>query len=104
MFPFYLWSESFRVNKVTVTQVEQTLGYETSVENINICSNYNKYTIVPTIINHDYYYSTYQELKNGKIFLYNILNDNNIKELNVLIKGLSNLGYKIVSLDELIKE
>ena len=32
MFPFYLWSESFRVNKVTVTQVEQTLGYETSVE------------------------------------------------------------------------
>ena len=32
MFPFCLWSESFRVNKVTVTQVEQTLGYETSVE------------------------------------------------------------------------
>ena len=32
MFPFFLWSESFRVNKVTVTQVEQTLGYETSVE------------------------------------------------------------------------
>lgn len=78
--------------------------YETSLENINICSNYNKYTIVPTIINHDYYYSTYQELKNGQIFLYNILNDNNIKELNVLVKGLSNLGYKIVSLDELIKE
>ena len=49
--------------------------YETSLENINICSNYNKYTIVPTIINHDYYYSTYQELKNGQIFLYNILND-----------------------------
>ena len=71
---------------------------------LHICSNYNKYTIVPTIINHDYYYSTYQELKNGKIFLYNILNDNNIKELNVLIKGLNNLGYKIVSLDELIKE
>ena len=70
----------------------------------NICSNYNKYTVVPTIINHDYYYSTYQELKNGQIFLYNILNDNNVKELNVLIKGLNNLGYKIVSLDELIKE
>ena len=27
-----MWSESFRVNKVNVTQVEQTLGFETSVK------------------------------------------------------------------------
>ena len=32
LIPFCLWSESFRVNKVNVTQVEQTLGFETSVK------------------------------------------------------------------------
>ena len=32
MIPFCLWSESFRVNKVNVAIVEQTLGFETSVK------------------------------------------------------------------------
>lgn len=32
LIPFCLWSESFRVNKVNVTQVEQILGFETSVK------------------------------------------------------------------------
>ena len=32
MFPFCLWAESFRVNKVNVAQIEQALGFETSVK------------------------------------------------------------------------
>lgn len=32
LFPFCLWGESFRVNKVVVTQTEQALGFETSVK------------------------------------------------------------------------
>ena len=70
----------------------------------NYCQIYNKYTIYPEIINYDYYYNTYQTITNGKIFAYNIINENNVKTLKQLEIAIKNLGYQIVSLDKLIEE
>ena len=78
--------------------------YETDLNNLNICSNYNKFTIIPDIITSNYYYNSINKLKNGKILCFRILNNNSLKELDVLIKSINNLNYKIVSIDELIKE
>ena len=50
------------------------------------------------------YYNSINKLKNGKILCFRILNNNSLKELDVLIKSINNLNYKIVSIDELIKE
>ena len=56
------------------------------------------------MITHDYYYNTYQVIKNGSIIAFQIINEKNINDLDILINGIKNLGFKIVSLDELIKE
>ena len=68
----------------------------------NYCSN--KYTIYPTIINYDYYYNTYKQIDNGKIFAYSLFNEQNLKEFMELAIGIKNLGYKLVSIDKLIEE
>lgn len=78
--------------------------YETNINNSNVCNLYQKFTVIPNIINHNYYYNTYLHLQNGKIFAYNITNQNNVNEINLLIKGIINLGYEIVKLDDLLKE
>ena len=68
----------------------------------NYCGIYNKWTIKPIFITHDYYYNTYNNLTNGKIFAYNILNEKNLEELKTIISAIKNLNYEIVSLDKLI--
>ena len=71
---------------------------------LNNCLDYNKFSIIPTFITNDYYYNTYQLINNGSILAYNVLNDKNIIEIKILLNGIKNLDYKIVSLDELLKE
>ena len=68
------------------------------------CSNYNKYTIKPNFITSNYYYNTYKLINNGSILAYNIVNENNIKEIKTIISYIKTLNYNIVSIDELIKE
>ena len=67
------------------------------------CKNYHKYTIKPTFINNNYYYNTNKLIKNGSILAYNI-NNNNLEELKIIISYIKTLNYKIVSIDNLIKE
>ena len=76
----------------------------TTKEFKNICQEYLKYTFKVEMITHDYYYNTYQVIKNGSIIAFQIINEKNITDLDILINGIKNLGFKIVSLDELIKE
>ena len=68
------------------------------------CSYYNKYTIKPTFITNNYYYNTYKLISNGIILSYNIINESNINDLNIILSYLKTLKYNIVSIDELIKE
>lgn len=77
--------------------------YNENINKKNICKDYNKFTIVPTFITHDYYYNTIKILENGKILAYNITN-NNQKEIDIIISTINNLNIEIVSLDELLKE
>lgn len=76
--------------------------YETNINNLNICSYYNLYTIVPYIITHDYYYNVYNTLENGKIFMFYL--NSNLDEFNILLKSISNLNYNLVNIDKLIEE
>lgn len=76
--------------------------YETNINNLNICSYYNLYTIIPNIITHDYYYNVYNTLENGKIFMFYL--NSNLDEFNILLKSINNLNYNLVSIDKLIEE
>ena len=68
------------------------------------CSSYYKYTIKPNFIINDCFYNTYKLLENGAIISYNINNDNDINNLNIIISYIKSLKYNLVSIDELITE
>ena len=70
----------------------------------NYCNKYHKYTIKSQMITHDYYYETYKIIQNGNILEYLINNEKTIKDIKILINGIKNLGYNIVSLDTLLEE
>ena len=38
------------------------------------------------------------------MFVYNITNEKNLEKVLLILSSIKNLGYKIVSIDELIKE
>lgn len=78
--------------------------YTINIDSGNKCIDNNKFSILPTFITHNYYYNTYQIIKNGSILAYTITDDKNIVELNILLSAIRNLGYKIVNIDELLKE
>ena len=75
-------------------------------ENIfkKLCKNKKIYTIYPTFIYSDIYYNTYINLKNGKMFAYNIINKKDLEKVLLILSSIKNYGYKVVSIDELIKE
>ena len=68
------------------------------------CINYKIYTIKPTFITNNYYYNTFKLINNGSILAYNILNENDIKDINLVISYIKTLNYNIVSIDNLINE
>ena len=78
--------------------------YTNDMNSFNNCFNKNKFSIKPIFITSNYYYNTYLIINNGSILAYTIVNENNIVELSILLSGIKNLGYNIVSIDKLIKE
>ncbi len=76
--------------------------YTTNIKGNNTCKD--KLMIAPTFITHDYYLNTIKNLENGSLLAYNVITLENVKEINFILNNLKNLGYKIVSLDDLIKE
>lgn len=82
------------LNRVNYCYVENSFN--------NYCRNYFKLTIKPLFITHDYYYNTYINLSTNKIFAYNIINEKNLLELNLILEAIKNLNYKIVSIDEFL--
>ena len=90
---------------------------QSNINNINIidycytdtifnsyCSNQKKYTIKPIFITNNYFYNTFNILENGAILGYNILNENNIKDIQIVTSYIINLNYKLVTIDELLNE
>ena len=86
-------------------EILDIIDYCYSVDNFKkLCSINNIYTISPTFIDNDIYYNSYQILENGKIFAYNVINEKDLEKVLLLLSGFKNLGYNIVSIDELIEE
>ena len=70
---------------------------------LNVCKHLKVNTIKPTIIERDLYHYIKNSNKNG--FIYEIkVTKENIKELNSSLIYLKQKGYKIKSLDDLLKE
>ena len=109
--PYQLLNNKKLINLKNNIIILETNDY---YDNINYCyveENFQKlcldnkiYTISPTFINTDLYYNTYINLENGKMFVYNITNEKNLEKVLLILSSIKNLGYKIVSIDELIKE
>ncbi len=70
-------------------------------EGLKICSSYDMKSIKEEVINDDFLTYTKENLKNGKIYIY----DNyNYEEIELSIKYILSKGYNIVLLDELLSE
>ena len=118
-FNFILTNDFINNNKLYLSKISNNIVVieQNNLNNLDIinycyientfnsyCSKYNIYTIKPQFITNNNYYNTSKLIKNGSILAYNIINENNIKELNTIISYIKTLNYKIVSIDELIKE
>ncbi len=92
------------ITQITTNKSKYCLA-QTKDENIlNTCQNAKHYTILPTPIkNNSPYISVKEELKNGSIL--NLENNNyTVQSLEQIINFITQKGYDIVSLDELLSE
>ena len=69
-----------------------------------LCQTNNLYTIKPIFITYDIYYNTYKLLENGNMFAYNVANEKDLEKVLLILSGLKNVNYQILSIDKLIKE
>ena len=67
------------------------------------CDKYNNYTIYVKSIKYNHLLDTKKNLIGGKIFVYDV-NDELIKELESIIRFVESKGYKIVKINDLLKE
>ena len=90
------------INKVSIiTSIDNSFCYTEDLSIKKECIQNNKYTILIHRINHNYLSKIKELIQNGKIFfLDNVNND----ELNLIIKYIKSINYKIVSINEVITE
>jgi len=74
---------------------------EKQKETLSLCSKYNMKTIKTNEIKEDILSTVKTTLENGKIFL---INSSNLEEVKYSINYILSKGYKIVYLDELLDE
>ena len=74
---------------------------EKQKETLSLCSKYNMKTIKTNEIKQDILSTVKTTLENGKIFL---INSSNLEEVKYSINYILSKGYKIVYLDELLDE
>ncbi len=67
------------------------------------CFKNNLYVIKTDVINNNYLLNTKKKLTNGSIITYEVSNEF-INQLNLIINYINSKGYKIVYLEELLKE
>lgn len=73
-------------------------------EILELCSNYNMYTVRPTVSVNNYPFTTVKsELESGSIISFN-LTERTLKELPSIISYIKQKGYDLVTLNELISE
>lgn len=74
---------------------------EKNEEELKLCNTYKMKGIKSEIITEDILSSVKEKITNGKIF---VLDNDNTEELKITINYILSKGYKIVSLDELLDE
>ena len=67
------------------------------------CTIHKKYTVLGHYINNYYLLNTKEIISNGTILVYHF-NENNYKELSLLLKYFKNNNYQVVNIRELIQE
>ena len=75
--------------------------YTNNIKSKSVC---NKPTIYSNPITYNYTYNTINNLDNGSILTYQVINDNSIKEINKVVSTIKNSGFNIVNLDTLLIE
>lgn len=96
----YLWLDNTIKKKLNM---ETSYCLSSDSNTSKICSKYNNYTIKEEIISSNYVYNVKNKLSNGKIYIFKI-NDELIKNIEIISKYIISRGYKIVNLTELLKE
>lgn len=74
---------------------------EKNDEELNLCSSYKMKSIKSKFIKEDILNYTKENLSNGKIFVYE---NNNAEELKITINYILSKGYNIISLENLLDE
>ena len=92
-----LINDNTLINNLSNNRSKYCLLREKSIENLNECKNQDMYTILS--IKGSNYNSIKDNLSNGKIIVLD-----NINNLNNIIKYINSKGYRIVSLDRLLRE
>ena len=101
--------DSLKKSKKTIKDItKKDIGFcYSEEENLTIltnCSNKKLYTIIPSIKTSNFPYSDVKnELKSGSIISLNN-NTHTLRELKYIINYINQKGYKIVTLEELIRE
>ncbi|MDO5568820.1 MAG: hypothetical protein Q4G04_01745 [bacterium] len=71
---------------------------------LKLCSDNKMHTIIPSVITKNNPYSSIKNnLQSGSIISFDI-NDNNIKQLNVIVDYIIQKGYDIITLSDLLDE
>lgn len=92
-----LINDNTLINNISNNRSKYCLLREKNIENLNECKNLDMYTILS--IKGSNYNSIKDNLSNGKIIVLD-----NINNLNNIIKYINSKGYRIVSLDRLLRE
>ena len=97
----YIFYDNSLIKTNFFNEPEYCLLTSKNKEYLNLCSKYNMKTIKTNEIKEDILSSVKTNLENGKIFL---INSNDYNEVKYSINYILSKGYKIVYLDELLDE
>lgn len=99
----YTWIDTI-IRKIGKQDISYCYSENENIEILNICSLYNNYTIIPSVIVKDYPLKEVKEqLLPGSIISFKV-NNNLINELELIINFIENKGLSITNLKEHLSE
>lgn len=99
----YVWMDTV-IKKIGKQGISYCYSETEDIETLKICSLYNNYTIIPSIVVENYPLKEIKEkLSSGSIISFKV-NSNLKKELDLVINYIESKGLSIMALDEHLKE
>ena len=99
----YVWMDTV-IKKIGKQDISYCYSETEDIETLKICSLYNNYTIIPSIVVENYPLKEIKEkLSSGSIISFKV-NSNLKKELDLVINYIESKGLSIMALDEHLKE